>query len=100
MEDLAKAGDAGATRIRETAIAAAAIGITSLVMAFSPHVVVPGGGPGRRLGFSGPLTVKVKSSPAARLPPVTLALAALGDDAGLIGAARWDASLACAGQPA
>jgi hypothetical protein len=42
----------------------------------------------------------VKGGPAARLPPVTLVLAALGDDAGLIGAARWDASLARAGHPA
>ena len=100
IEDLAKAGDAEATRIWETAIAAAAIGITNLVMAFSPHVVVLGGGLGRRPGFSGPLTAMVKGGPAARLPPVTLALAALGDDAGLIGAARWNACLACAGQPA
>jgi predicted NBD/HSP70 family sugar kinase len=45
MEDLAKAGDAGATWIWATAIAAVAIGITNLVMAFSPHVVVPGGAP-------------------------------------------------------
>jgi glucokinase len=91
IEAHAQAGDFEATRIWDDAIAAAAIGITNLAMAFAPHIVVVGGGLGLRPDFFRRLAAMVER----RAPPHLPAVAALGDDAGLVGAARWDR--ACAG---
>jgi glucokinase len=94
LEALVEGGDPQAIRIWETAIAAAAIGITNLIMAFSPHVVVLGGGIGRQPGYFDRVTATVDRRAPTYLPPFSLTLAALADDAGLVGAARWMAALA------
>jgi glucokinase len=99
IEALAQAGDLEATRIWDEAIAAATIGVTNLAMAFAPHIVVVGGGLGLRPDFFRRLAAMVERRTPPHLPAVSLAVAALGDDAGLLGAARWDTALAANTQP-
>jgi glucokinase len=95
---LAQTGDLEATLIRDEAIAAAKIGVTNLAMAFAPHIVVVGGGLGLRPDFFHPLAAMVERRTPAHLPAVYLTVAALDNDAGLVGAARWDRALAAARQ--
>jgi glucokinase len=66
-------------------------GLVNLAWLFSPDVIVIGGG----LGLAGdvlldPLRQAVQSyGPPAMVPPIAILPAALGDDAGLAGAAAW-----------
>jgi glucokinase len=95
----AQAGDLEATRIWDEAIAAATIGVTNLAMAFAPHVIVVGGGLGLRPSFFDSLAAMVERRTPPHLPAVSLTVAALGDDAGLVGAACWDNALVCDRHP-
>jgi predicted NBD/HSP70 family sugar kinase len=62
-------------------------------MCFSPSTVVIGGGLGRQEEFFGPLRELVLR-PGARHPDdLTIVRSALGDDAGLSGAAGWQAAI-------
>ncbi len=90
VEAAAAAGSARAAAIWEGAISACAVGVANVVLAFSPDVVVVGGGLGRSAGFFAPVCGLVRSR-AAYLPlDLAIVPSALGDDAGLAGAARWD----------
>lgn len=89
--DAVAAGNADARRIWDDLVAAAAVGIVDLAWAFSPEVVVIGGGLGL-VGdvLLGPLREAVaRDGPPAMDPPIAIVPAALGDDAGLAGAAAW-----------
>jgi predicted NBD/HSP70 family sugar kinase len=95
VEAAAAGGDARAIAIWQGAIAACAVGVSNLVMSFYPSVVVIGGGLGRRNGFLGPLLELVRSRPEHHPTDLTIVPAALGDDAGLAGAAAWVAAAGC-----
>lgn len=84
-----EAGDPMATAVWERVVEAAAIGVANLVHLYSPQVVVVGGG----LGRVGDLLLDPIRAHLERHGPPRLAVdvvgAALGDDAGLAGAAAW-----------
>lgn len=86
-----EAGSPQAQGIWEDLVAAAAVGVVDVAWAFSPEVVVIGGG----LGLVGdvlldPLREAVgRLGPPAVEPPIAIVAATLGDDAGLVGAAGW-----------
>jgi glucokinase len=86
----ASEGNATAIAIWKGAIAACAAGIENLVMSFYPSLIVIGGGMGCRDDFFHPLRDLVLAR--AEHHPMDLALvrSALGDDAGLVGAAGWE----------
>jgi glucokinase len=89
VETAAAAGDARAIALWEGAISACAAGVSNLVMAFYPSAVVIGGGLGRGAAFFGPLRDQVMGRPEHHPVDLTIVRAALGDDAGLAGAAAW-----------
>ena len=94
VEAAAAAGNPRAAAIWQGAISASAVGVANLVVAFSPDVVVIGGGLGRCTGFFAPMCALVRSR-AVHLPgDLVVVPAALGDDAGLAGAARWNDAVA------
>jgi predicted NBD/HSP70 family sugar kinase len=61
----------------------------NLVMAFAPRAVIVGGGIGRRPEFFDPLRELVLQRKEHRPTELSIVLSALGDDAGLAGAAAW-----------
>jgi glucokinase len=84
----AREGDPRAVAIRQDAIAACAVGLTNLVLSFYPDTVVVGGGVGLRDEIFGAL--RDLCSRRYEYPGKPLIVpAALGDDAGLVGAAGW-----------
>jgi glucokinase len=85
----AAAGDAKAIAIWQGAVTACAVGVSNLVMSFYPSVVVIGGGLGRREEFFGPVREWVLGRPENHPTDLAIVPAALGDDAGLAGAAAW-----------
>jgi len=89
IQAAAASGDARAIAVWQGAIAACAAGVSNLVMSFSPSTVVIGGGLGRQEEFFGPVRELVLSRPEHHPPDLTILRAALGDDAGLAGAAAW-----------
>jgi glucokinase len=89
LEVAAAGGDAQAIAIWQGAIAACAVGVSNLVMSFYPSTVVIGGGLGRREEFFGPLRALVLERPEHHPADLSIVRAALGDDAGLAGAAAW-----------
>jgi glucokinase len=89
---LAQAGEPRAVAIRQDAIAACAVGVTNLVLSFYPHTVVVGGGVGLRDEFFGPLRELCLGRYEYPGEP-RIVRAALGDDAGLAGAAGWGEAL-------
>lgn len=86
----ASAGDARATSIWQGAITACAVGVTNLVLSFSPSLVVIGGGLGRSDLFFRPLRQLIMRHRAHFPDDFDVAASALGDDAGLVGAAYWE----------
>jgi glucokinase len=91
--EAARQGDRRAIAIREDAIAAAAVGLINLVMSFYPSTVVVGGGLGLRDEFFGSLRELCLRRYQYPGEP-RIVQAALGDDAGLVGAAGWVQALA------
>jgi glucokinase len=94
-EDLVQAareGDPAATDVWNALVTAAGTGVANLAHLFSPELIVVGGG----LGLAGdllygPLRAAVGSAgPRQPVSPIRIEAAALGDDAGLAGAAGWD----------
>jgi glucokinase len=88
---LVRAGDRHARRIWDITVDAVAAGVRNLVQLYAPDVVVVGGG----VGQAGELllqpvreAVHARATPGRR-QPVQVVGAALGDDAGLVGAAGW-----------
>ena len=82
-------GDVEARTIWEDAVAACAAGVCNLVMDFAPRTVIVGGGIGRRPEFFGPLREVVLQRKEHRPTELSVVECALGDDAGLAGAAAW-----------
>jgi glucokinase len=95
LVELVEAGDPTATRIWGSVAEVAGIGVANLAHLFSPEIVVVGGGVAR----AGELLLGPIRAALARLGPRQLASgievvrAALGDDAGLAGAAGWSAAV-------
>ena len=89
--NLVRNGDAIAGQIWARLCEAAAVGIANLCFTFTPSIIVIGGG----LGLTGdllydPIRAYLRRRGPPSLPePIRIARAALGDDAGLIGAAGW-----------
>lgn len=93
--ELAEARDRGdpvAEEVWRAAVAACAIGVTNLVMAFAPSTVVIGGGLGHREAFFEQLRALALSRPEHFPADLTIVPSALGDDAGLVGGAAWAAA--------
>ena len=98
---IAKAACSGnlmALDIWNRAVAACAVGVGNLVMAFSPITVVVGGGVGRQEDFFAALRAMVDNRPAHRPTDLSLVPSSLGDVAGLAGAAGWMAATSCASE--
>jgi glucokinase len=91
---LVRTGHPGARAVWDRVVEAAAIGVANLAHLYSPDVVVVGGG----LGAVGRLLLDPIRAYLARRGPRGLTVdvvgAALGDDAGLAGAAGWRESFA------
>ena len=85
----AQTGSSRAREIWEDAVAACAAGVCNVVMAFAPRVVIVGGGIGRRAEFFEPLRELVLRRKEHRPTELAVIMGALGDDAGLAGAAAW-----------
>jgi glucokinase len=81
--------DVEAHAIWEDAVTACAAGMCNLVMAFAPRAVIVGGGIGRQPEFFDPLRELVLQRKEHRPTELSIVLSALGDDAGLAGAAAW-----------
>jgi glucokinase len=86
-------GDPAAVRIWDGAIAACAIGVSNVVMAFSPSTVIIGGGIGRQPDFFDRLSTLVASRQEHFPSDFAMTRSLLGDDAALVGAASWTAAL-------
>jgi len=89
VEEAAVGGDPRADAIWEAAIAACAVGVANVLMDFSPSTVVIGGGLGRRSEFFDRVRALVLSRPEHQPDDLAIVASALGDDAGLMGSARW-----------
>lgn len=65
--------------------------VTNVAYLFTPQIIILGGGVGRNGELIlGPLRTHLRDSGPPDLPePIELAVAATGDDAGLVGAAGW-----------
>ncbi len=81
--------DVEARSIWEDAVTACAAGVCNLVMAFAPRAVIVGGGIGRCPEFFDPLREIVLQRKENRPTELSIFVSALGDDAGLVGAAAW-----------
>ncbi len=92
VESVAANGEPRAIAIWRGAIAACAAGVSNLVMSFYPSTVVIGGGLGRRASFFEPVRELVLSRPEHHPADLSIVPSALGDDAGLAGAAAWAAA--------
>jgi glucokinase len=89
--DAIAAGDAAARRLWDALVVAAGTGLANVAWVFSPEVVIVGGGLGL-VGepMLGPLRAAIaRNGPRSMSPPIAVVAAALGDDAGLAGAAAW-----------
>lgn len=94
VEGAATEGDPRARAIMDRAVLACAAGVCNLVMAFSPSVVVLGGGIGRRDEFFRLVREQVLSRPEHHPDDLSVVQSALGDEAGLAGAAAWTDAIA------
>ena len=88
---LVRAGDPDASAVWQRVVRVAAIGVSNLVWIAAPSAVVIGGG----LGRNGQLILEPiretirEVGPADLVDELVIVEAALGDDAGLAGAAAW-----------
>ncbi len=86
----ASEGNASAIAVWQGALAACAAGIENLVMSYYPSLVVIGGGMGCRDDFFHPLREQVLARAEHHPRDLAIVRSALGDDAGLVGAAGWE----------
>lgn len=91
VTDRVRAGNSAARTVFEEILAVIAAAVVNVAYLFTPEVIVLGGGVGR----NGDLLLEPleghlhKVGPPGLPTPIRLAVAALGDDAGLVGAAAW-----------
>jgi glucokinase len=91
LDEAVRRGDAATTAVWHRVVSAAAAAVVNLAWLFAPQAVVIGGG----LGLVGELVLEplrhalLASGPPALDEPIVVLRAALGDDAGLVGAAAW-----------
>lgn len=89
LTELVRQGDPQAVPVFEESIRTAALGIVNLCWLVSPQTVVIGGG----VGMNGDLVLPIVQDLVERfgpaIEPIKVVNAALGDDAGLVGAAAW-----------
>lgn len=88
--DAARAGDTAGAEVVDTYLSYLACGITNLINIFQPEIIVIGGGvSNERENLLRPLTPKVLSEAygSKHIKIADLRIAALGNDAGIIGAA-------------
>lgn len=92
---LAERGDRRAKAVWDDAIGAAAYGIANLCHMFLPQAVVVGGGVGRNgsLVLDHVRATLREYGPKDLSEPIEVIEAALGDDAGLVGAVAWHRAL-------
>jgi glucokinase len=92
LDDNVRRGEPRTVAVWGHVVAAAAAGVVNLAWLFAPEVIGIGGG----LGLVGDLLLDpiratlTAAGPPALDPPIQVLGAALGDDAGLTGAAAWD----------
>jgi glucokinase len=91
LVELALAGQPAARAVWDSVVKAVAIGAVNLAHLFSPEIIVVGGGVGLHgEPVLGPIRAELASGGPKGLPaPIEVVNAALGDDAGLTGAAGW-----------
>ncbi|MFU8840626.1 MAG: ROK family protein [Nitriliruptoraceae bacterium] len=90
LSALVRGGDPAAIEVWEQVVAVVAAAVTNTAHLFAPEVVVLGGGLGRDPQLLEPVRAAVhRHGPRALDPPIAVRSAALGDDAGLVGAAGW-----------
>lgn len=89
-----RAGDDAASSVWEIVVEAVATAVVNLAHLYSPSVIVLGGGLGRNGDLLlGPVRRQLAElGPSQPTEPVAIEVAALGDDAGLVGAAGWTAA--------
>jgi glucokinase len=98
--ELVRCGDRNARRVWDGVVDAVAAGVHNLVHLFAPDVVVLGGGVGRTQDLLEPVRAAVRSqTDPSRGTSVQVVGAALGDDAGLVGAAGWRRSAVHGARP-
>jgi glucokinase len=92
LQAAAAEGEPRAAAIWQQAVTACAAGVSNLVMSVSPNTVVIGGGLGRQEEFFTALRESVLGRPGRHPEDLRIVRSALGDDAGLSGAAGWDSA--------
>jgi len=95
--EAASLGDRRARDIWNRAVAACAAGVCNLVMMFSPTIVVVGGGIGQQEDFFAAVRAAVVGRASHHPEDLSIVTSALGDSAGLAGAAGWVAATSCRG---
>lgn len=92
--ELVRAGDEAARAVWDRVATAIGIAVVNAAWTFAPRIIVLGGG----VGLNGDLVLPraramLDAHGPGNLPePIELAVARLGDDAGLLGAAAWHAA--------
>lgn len=88
---LVRDGDVPASRVWDQVAEAAGIGVANLAHLFSPEVIIVGGGMSRAgdLLLDPVRAALGRAGPRGLSRPIAVVAAALGDDAGLAGAAAW-----------
>ncbi len=90
LAELVRSGDESASRIWRSAIEAVGLGIANLAWVIAPQVVVIGGGVGMNADLVLPLVAdQLRDHGPPSAASIQVSSAALGDDAGLVGAAGW-----------
>jgi glucokinase len=88
--DLVEKGDERATRVWQALVDALVVGVANLAYLVMPQIIVLGGGVGLSDLLLDPIRRHLSSHGPPSLPePIRVVTAALGDDAGLVGAAAW-----------
>jgi glucokinase len=90
LAQLVRDGHPDAVALWRDAIEAVAVGVVNTAWLVTPQVVVIGGGVGRNHDLVAPIIRRLLADHGPRLDePIDVVPAALGDDAGLAGAAAW-----------
>lgn len=90
LEALEESGDDGATAIWMQMVEGVTIGIVNLAWCYGPDLIIIGGGIGRERPLLDPVRKRLAEMAPTIAMKFSLVKEALGDDAGLIGAAAWD----------